>query len=147
MFISLLKKGKESMNKNMRKMYTEEEIINLIKKANSNGDVNFGKKLYIHNIQFSVKSGQTVAEGCESSLYLKVVATAPSIKINQYMLMRNDILNNGLSMVVNADFLIKLYLIGGNMYFVGQPAQNATEETLKLDIVSKYTITDNVEAF
>lgn len=42
MFIGLLKKGEMSMNRNMRKMYTEEQIAEIVKKNST--------KIYVHKI-------------------------------------------------------------------------------------------------
>ena len=47
MFIDLLKKGENVMNKNMRKMYTEEQIGSLVKRLSQNGE------LSIKNVSFN----------------------------------------------------------------------------------------------
>lgn len=54
MFISLLRKGKDFMNHNMRKMYSELEVIELVKQAISSGEISGGTKLYKHVIEFEV---------------------------------------------------------------------------------------------
>ena len=47
MFIDLLKKGENVMNKNMRKMYTEEQLGSLVKRLSQNGELSI--KTYVFN--------------------------------------------------------------------------------------------------
>lgn len=57
MFISLLKKGRKSMNKNMRKMYTEEEIKDVINYAIEKGLINNAKPVYWHSVSIKRLAG------------------------------------------------------------------------------------------
>ena len=73
MFISLLRKEEQSMNKNMRKMFTEEEIAQIILKAYNHNDIKLGSRLFVITRHYKLKSGQTVAEGCSTELELQFI--------------------------------------------------------------------------
>ena len=47
------------MNKGMRKMYTEDEVVALIKKASAGGEIEVGTKWYFHYIEITVNNAET----------------------------------------------------------------------------------------
>ena len=49
------------MNHNMRKMYTEQEVVELIKQAISSGEISGGTKLYKHSIDVKIENDFSIS--------------------------------------------------------------------------------------